>query len=1109
MERSTNLVRVCVLNGFLFLVLTCGMAWGQGTAQINGRVTDQTGAVLPGVDVTARQTATAATRNAVTDETGSYVLANLPIGPYMVEVALPGFKTYVQTGIVLQVGANPVVNAVLEVGQVSDQIEVQADAALVETQTSGVGSVIENQSVLELPLNGRNPTELIFLAGAAAPTTDGSLNSGVRNYATVVISVGGGANGGMNYFLDGGSHNDSQNNLNLPLPFPDALQEFKVETSGLAAQYGHHAAGAVNAVTKSGTNEFHGDLFEFLRNGSLNAQNFYAVSPDGLKRNQFGGVLGGPIVSNKLFFFGGLQGTLQRSTPTVQTAYIPTAKMLAGDFTDFASPACQGGRTVTLRAPFVNNRVNPALFSPQALKLITDPRFPKSDELCGLTNFGGVTNPTEYLIVGKVDYQKSDKQSMFIRFMGAKKDQPADYDGKNILSSRSGQINQRAYSMVYGHTYLFGSGTVNSLHVTAARTLNPRINPVVIDLNDLGVKNVWVPFKGHMNLGVTNGFTVSGVNVQPGFYNSFEGQVADDISWIKGSHQLGVGVYYSHGNFTGSSRVAANPSFSFNGNRRSTIPGVPDGTGAGLSDFLLGLPSNFSAGTFSELYPRQDYFGAYIQDSWKATSKLTINYGVRWEPFISPYDGHKRHNFFSYELYNSGFRSKTYPKAPMGLKMPGDEGIPKDGKYMFDRWLHFAPRLAFAYDPTGVGLMVVRAAYGIFNDLPPAWTFYGNGSNAPWNPGTALPNPNFADPWNLPSADFPNGYPGGNPLPSTFTPQSDFPLGDGYDNLREDAHSTYIHQWNFGIQRQAGENWLFAANYLGNSAIHVWGPQNQLNYAVYAPGANTGNITQRRILTLLNPTEGRYYGGIGDLEDGGTSNYNAMLLTVRRRRANGLTVSGNYTWSKCIGNTVVSQPGSGGITPGMRKYNTSVCGGDRKHIANLSTVYETPQFANTAARILGSGWQVSGILKLLSGQAFSVQSGADTVLAGTSDNNRANQILEDVYLPNKNKDGWLNRNAFERPTQTTGICSEITKSCGYGNAATSYRGPGIFNFDTGLTRRFQITEGQSLEFRAEAFNVLNHVNPGNPTNTITSQTFGKSTSAADPRIMQLALKYVF
>jgi hypothetical protein len=1112
-----------VVAALAFLSLGATIIWAQATAQISGSVKDQSGAVLPGVEVTATQTATGAKRNAVTDETGSYILQNLAIGPYTIEAALPGFKTYLQSGIVLQVGTNPIVNAVLEVGQVTDQVEVTADAALVESRSSGVGNVIDNQRVLELPLNGRNPTELIFLAGAAVPTTDNSLNSGVRNYATVVIQVGGGMNGGLNYMLDGGTHGDPENNLSLPLPFPDALQEFKVETSGLAAQYGHHAAGTVNAVTKSGTNAFHGDVFEFLRNGALNAQNFYATSKDGLKRNQFGGTFGGPIVRNKIFFFVGEQVTIQRSTPSQNRSFVPTAKMLAGDFTDFVSPACQSGRTnVTLRAPFgtngyARNTVDPRLFSPQSLALVNDPRFPKSTDPCGLTTFGGVSNPSEYLTVGRVDIQASDRHSIFVRYMGARKDQPWDFDGKNILTSSAGQINQRAHTMVLGDTFLIGSGIVNSFHVTGVRTLNPRIHPDVIDLNKIGVKNVWVPFAGHMNLGVgsglanginPNGFTVTGVNVQPGYYNATEGQVANDVSWIRGSHQLGFGAYYSHAVFNANSNVAANPTFTFNGNRTSTIPGVPDGTGIALSDFLLGLPSGFTAGTRSWLYPRQTYLGAYFQDSWKFTRNLTVNYGIRWEPFISPYDGEGRHNYFSYDLYKSGYRSKSYPLAPAGLVMSDDDLAPKNGKFMFNRLGHFVPRLALAWDPSGDGMMVVRAAYGIFSDLPPMWTFYGNAANAPWNGSTALTNPSFSDPWNLPSANYTAGYPGGNPLPSNFTTATPFQLNGSYDNLRQDAKSTYIHQWNLSVQRQVGQNWLFAGNYLGNQAVHLWGPQIQMNYSVYAPGANTGNIPQRKILTLLNPTEGRYYNLIGDLEDGGTSSYNAMLLTVQRRRANGLTILGNYTWSHCIGDGVVSQPGSAGITPGFRKYNRSNCSGDRTHIVNLSTVVESPRFANNTLRKIFSGWQLSGILRMMSGTAFRVTSGIDTTFTGTSDNGRANQVLADPFLPNKNKNGWLNINAFAVPTQATGICSPITLSCGYGNGA-EVRGPGLINLDLGLTRRFNVLEGQWIEFRAEAFNAPNHVNPMNPSSALNSQTFGKSVAAADPRIMQLALKYVF
>src|SRR5438094_1608515 len=344
-----------VACALLFAWLAGATGWSQGTAQLSGTVKDPSGAVLPGVEVSVTQTATGAKRTTVTDETGNYVLPNLPIGPYMLEAGLPGIKTYVQSRIVLQVGTNPQINIVLQIGQVAEQVEVQADAALVETRSTGIGQMIDNQRVLELPLNGRQATELIFLAGIATQTIDNSLNSGVRNYPTTVISVAGGANGGLNYFLDGGTHNDPENSLNLTLPFPDALQEFKVETSGVPAQYGHHAAGTVNGVTKSGTNSFHGDAFEFLRNGAMNARNAYAIANDGLKRNQFEGVIGGPIIKNRLFFFGGEQTTTLRALPSANKQFVPTPQMLAGDFTTFASGHCQKWKDVPHAAPCGTN----------------------------------------------------------------------------------------------------------------------------------------------------------------------------------------------------------------------------------------------------------------------------------------------------------------------------------------------------------------------------------------------------------------------------------------------------------------------------------------------------------------------------------------------------------------------------------------------------------------------------------------------------------------------------------------------------------------------------------------------------------------------------------
>src|SRR5688572_5293439 len=297
-----------LFGGMLVLTITCVDMWAQATAQITGTVRDQTGAVLPGVEVTATQTETGIARNTITNETGSYVLPNLAIGPYRLEAALPGFRTYVQTGLVLQVDANPVINAVLEVGQVSEQVEVQANAALVETRSVGVGQVVENARILELPLNGRN---IVDLVGLAAGTTPAPIANGNNRdaFATASFSVAGGLNTGITYTLDGAHHQNPSDNSYVALPFPDALQEFKVETSGTSAEKGMKSAGAVSLVTKSGTNEFHGDLFEFVRNGMFNARNAFATRRDTIKRNQWGGTLGGPIIQNKLFFFAGYQGT--------------------------------------------------------------------------------------------------------------------------------------------------------------------------------------------------------------------------------------------------------------------------------------------------------------------------------------------------------------------------------------------------------------------------------------------------------------------------------------------------------------------------------------------------------------------------------------------------------------------------------------------------------------------------------------------------------------------------------------------------------------------------------------------------------------------------------
>ena len=440
---------LCLFAVTIVFGLAAVDGWAQATAQIAGTVRDQSGAVLPGVEVTVVQTDTAAARTAVSNETGSYILSNLPIGPYRLEAALPGFRTFVQTGIVLQVNSAPVVNPVLQVGQVSEQIEVQANATLVETHSTGVGEVIDSQRVVELPLNGRQATQLINLAGAAATiplSNAGQLYSGKNNPDETPISVaGGGANSALTYVMDGGTHNDPINNLGLPLPFPDALQEFKVETSALPAQYGQHGSGAVNVVTKSGTNELHGNAFEFVRNGVFNARDFFAPVRDSLKRNQFGGTLGGPIVRNKLFFFGGAQFTIQRSAPVTGTSYIPTPAMLAGDFTKITSPACNGGKQIPLRLPFVNNQISPAQLSQPALKMLTFGYGTAEDE-CGTVHFGSLNSFSSQYGVGKMDYQINPQHAIFGRYFGAHSFAPPSYTGTPLSITQPSPVSARRWS---------------------------------------------------------------------------------------------------------------------------------------------------------------------------------------------------------------------------------------------------------------------------------------------------------------------------------------------------------------------------------------------------------------------------------------------------------------------------------------------------------------------------------------------------------------------------------------------------------------------------------------------------------------------------------------
>jgi len=1089
-----------LLLGSLASAICASIVWAQATAQISGTVKDQSGAVLPGAEVAVTQTETGITRNVVTDEIGAFEVPNLAIGPYRVEVSLPGFRTFVQTGIVLQVNSNPVINAVLQVGQVTETVEVAANAALVETRSVGVGNVIENERILELPLNGRNVTDLIVLAGAAVVNAGGGSSS--RSMAgQQAISVAGGQSYGVAYILDGAMHNNPYDNLSLPLPFPDALQEFRVETGGLSAQNGMHAGASVNSVTKSGTNQFHGNLFEFVRNDLFNARSYYSETRSTLKRNQFGGTLGGPIVSNRVFFFGGYQGTTLRQDPTDSLSYVPTAQMLAGDFTVAASAQCRAAGAITLRAPFDQtpgnqNKINPALFSKAALNIVS--RLPKSNHPCGEVRWGTRDSDNNGQFIGKIDYQRSSRHSIFGRYLATTQNTELPYKGEqdNLLTASDSGQNNLAQSYTLGDTFLISPNTVNAFRLTVNRTAIARTGSEFFSPRDVGI-NVFSYLPKYTVLTVSNpGFSIGSAIATDATFRTTTYAVSEDVSLIRGSHQFSFGGNLAHWRSNGNAAVFGTPNLSFTATQA--------GPGLSMADFLLGNLTSMTASAPTTLYMRQWYLGLYAQDTWKARPRLTLNYGLRWEPLFPQEITNGYIYNFDETRFLQGSKSTVYKTAPAGFYYPGDPGFPgRTG--MNKQWMTLGPRVGFAWDPKGDGRSSVRGSYSIAYEFVNGQYHLNTAAASPWGARFTAPNPTggLDNPW--------RDIPGGDPFPLNFGDNAFFSQYGVFNTMNYDTKSTTVSSWNLSLQKQLGGNRLVSASYIGNSTIHLW-TSKELNPATYIPGSSTlTNINARRKYSLLRPLDGQYIGYMALIDDGGTQSYHGLLVSAQQRAGN-VTVNGNYTWAHCIGNASngggAPNSGTGGDTYyplDNRAADRANCGSDRRHVFNLTTVLESPEFANPTLRKIGSGWRLSTIYRLSSGSWLTVTSGVDTALSGVG-GQRPIQVLENPYGDReKTRDRastttYLNRAAFQLPAQGN-----------YGTLGrATIEGVGSWQFDTALSRMFRFRETQRLEFRAEAYNVTNSYRKGNPNTNLNSSDFGRITAAGGgPRILQFAMKYLF
>lgn len=834
----------------LILVIPSGArAQAVAGAEIHGVITDPTGAVVPGAQVKVTQTTTGMTRSTRSNTNGTYSLPGLPVGPYTLEATSRGFQHYVQSGIVLQVGSNVAVNVDLKVGAVSQQVSVNANATMVQTQSTSVAEVIDQRRIVDLPLNGRQAYQFILLSGAATYMPDHSDLISSKNYNSAnipgsqAIDVAGGEGNQTNFLLDGGDNNDAFSNVNLPFPFPDALQEFTVETNGLSARYGVHPGGVVNVVTKSGTNQFHGDIFEFVRNGAFDGRNFFAPTQDTLRENQFGGTLGGPIKKNKVFGFFGYQGTRIRTAPPSQVSFVPNAAMLAGDFSVFDSAQC--GRPTTLGAGFVNNKIPPSLFNQQALNILK--YVPLSTDPCGKTTFGIPSPQDEDQYIGRVDWTISSKQSFFGRYFISDLSNPPQFDN-NLLYSTTPGVVDRSQSMVLGHTYSLTPTTLNTAHATWTRLRIDRgpasnlINPGTVGINTfIGVPNfITINMTGEQ----LPGNELAGCGTcAPGHFNNNAIQLADDVDSIHGRNHWSFGGEWMHLQLNELGGFKTNSQISFNG----VSSGDP------WADFLLGLPNDFTQGNPEQENWRQNYVGLYVQNNVQATQTLNVHLGLRWEPYLPEIDKFGRGNHFSFAGFEAGKKTSKYTNAPPGLFYVGDPGIPSG--YTYNSLADFEPRVGVAWNPGGKGTQTIRASYSIFYDMPEIFYHDRFADSAPWGSSIDIASPigGLTNPW--------LGYPGGDPFPLPFPPTASalFPSEGVYINFPLETHPTYMQQWDLSYQRQLTPNWMVSATYIGNRTIHLW-VGNELDPAVYSAsvcaafttGCTTKNTNERRLLTSLH-----------------------------------------------------------------------------------------------------------------------------------------------------------------------------------------------------------------------------------------------------------------
>ena len=1134
-HRWMGNIRFSLLCIATLLFVATGYSQLAGNGSIQGSVADSTGAVIQNATVTATSNTTQVKHTAVTGTNGLFSFPNLDIGTYVIDVTAQGFEHYSQSNVVLEVGSSIAVNVNMTVGSADQKVEVQANGLALQTEDSSFKQTIDQKTLTELPLNGRQVTSLITLSGGSVNANENSDLQGSKSfYSSVVISVGGGQGSGTEYKLDGGDHNDYMTNINLPFPFPDAVAQFSVESTALGAQSGLHPGGLVNVVTRSGSNQWHGSAFEFLRNNYIDATNFFSTSKDTLHQNQYGGTFGGRIIRDKLFAFAGYQRTKADQSQALTKSYVPTAANLAGDFSVTDGAGCTtNGKPIQLLNPqtgavLPNNHINPATFIAQSLAL--QKLFPATSDPCGAVNYSIPSQTAENQFVTRVDWTINSKNSMYGRYMLDGYGAPAFYSPTNVLITTQPGNEQRVQSLTLGESYVITSKMVNSFNATATRRRNDRgaaatgVNPSSIGLN------VYDPVAIGLQITATNKWSTYCGTCAVGAFNVNAFSFGDQIDWVRGKHQIAFGGEYARLQVNSNNVYESNGTYTFSGvyGQKGPAGASAGGTGTDANlDFLTGAMSAFSQSKAQQFALRGSVPVLYIADTYHVTNKVVISAGVRWNPEFFPTDYFHRGSIFNYSDFLSNKVSTVFPNAPAGSFFYGDPGVSK--AFTKSSPWQFSPRLGITYDPFGSGKTVLRLGSAFVYDEPNYYTGQRVMQNAPF--GLTIANTpvnvplSFASPWS-------NGSVPSNPFPLPFKPTASqtFANGAQYIVLPTQFHPPYVLQYTASVQQEFGRGWQFQLDYIGNkTSFNPYGVP--LDPAVYIPGqcgaaacSTTGNSASRYALTLANPAQGPKYGGGGtgsiQISSGANATYNGMVVSIQHRLSANFVFLANYTWSHCI--DIEDNPGDiAGTTvqnPANIKGDKAACGFDFRDVFNATLVASSHLPLEGWKAQLLNHWEISPLVHATDGAPFTVTTGVDNSLTAQG-NDRPNLTNPVGVYTNKAIRSGASTNA-----QFINLANFTANPLGtFGDSGrNAFRGPKLLQVDSALTRTFPLHEALALNLRFEAFNVLNHPNfaaPGSSgylgsSSAINSSTFGQVTTtvngtAGGARIFQAAAKITF